>query len=156
MFRSIRMPTVPNRGTVPVLTTITILLLCFSAAGICQEVSSVSIPSNSLRLQEGEGAGGFEVDISGGQIISFPNVPEGWGIFIENEPNQTARIGGNAAVGSAFLEPGFFDDFILIALRHADPESLKIKITIGTMTNVTLKERWLDLNKDDLVLKKVK
>jgi hypothetical protein len=135
---------------------ITGLLLCFATAGICQEVLSVSIPYSNLGLQRGERVGGFEVNISGGQIVSFPNVPKGWGICIHNEPDQTARIGGNAIVGSTFLEPSFFDEFISIMTHHSDQESLRIKITVGAMADVTLKERWFDPDKKDLVLKKVK
>jgi hypothetical protein len=33
---------------------------------------------------------------------------------------------------------------------------LRIKITVGTMTDITLKERWFDLDKKDIVLKKAK
>ena len=131
-----------------------ILLLCFTTAGICQEEVSVTIPPSSLRFQHGERIGGFEVNISGGQIVSFPNIPKGWGICIRNEPNQTARVGGNAIVGSAFLEPSFFSNFISIVAYRLD--RLKIRITIGTMTDITLKERWLDLDKRDLVLKKLR
>ncbi|MGC8493954.1 MAG: hypothetical protein ACP5SH_19705 [Syntrophobacteraceae bacterium] len=136
------------------IAPMTILLLCFTTAGICQEKVSITIPPNSLKLQHGERIGGFEVNISGGQIVSFPNIPKGWGICVRNEPNQTARIGGNAIVGSAFLEPSFFSNFISIVAYR--PDQLKIRITIGTMTDITLKERWLDLSKKDFVLKKLR
>ncbi len=59
-------------------------------------------------------------------------------------------------MGAAFVGPDFFDDFISILVQHGDLESLKIKITIGAMTDITLKERWFDLDKKDIVLKKVK
>ncbi len=136
------------------IAPITVLLLCFTTAGICQEEVSITIPPSSLRLQHGERIGGFEVNISGGQIVSFLNIPKGWGICVRNEPNQTASIGGNAIVGSAFLEPSFFSNFISIVAYR--PDHLKIRVTIGTMTDVTLKERWLDLDKRDLVLKRLK
>ncbi|MGC9194970.1 MAG: hypothetical protein ACP5IL_05895 [Syntrophobacteraceae bacterium] len=154
MFRLIEKVIAPNRRTIHFLTIITTFLLCFPTAGICQEEISISIPSSSLRLHHGERIGGFEVNISGGQIVSFPNIPKGWGICVRNEPDQTARVGGNAIVGSTFLEPSFFNNFISIATYRLD--QLKIKITIGTMTDITLKERWFDLNKSDLVLKKLK
>ncbi|MGA2224490.1 MAG: hypothetical protein ABSH41_08625 [Syntrophobacteraceae bacterium] len=156
MFDSAQTVIASNRRIIFVFTAITVFLLCFVTAGLCQEVLNLSIPCSSLGLIEGERVGAFEVKITGGEIVSFPNVPRGWGLFIDNEPNQKTRIGGNAIVGTAFLEPGFFDDFISIMTHHPDRESLKIKITIGTMTNITLKERWFDLDKNDLVLKKVK
>jgi len=156
MFDSAQTVIASNRRIIFISTAITALLLCFAAAGICQEVLSLSIPSSSLGLQDGERIGAFEVKITGGEIVSFPNVPRGWGIFIDNEPNQKTRIGGNAVVYTAFQEANFFDDFISILVKHPDRESLKIKVTIGTMTGLTSKQRWFDLDKNDLVLKKVK
>lgn len=154
MSRLIEKLIAPNQRIIHFLTITTMFLLCFPTAGICQEEINISIPSSSLRLHYGERIGGFEVTISGGQIVSFPNIPKGWGICVRNEPDQTAHAGGNAIVGSTFLEPDFFNNFISISTYRLD--RLKIRITIGTMTNITLKERWFDLNKSDLVLKKLK
>jgi hypothetical protein len=117
------------------------------------EVVKLSIPCSSLALRENERIGGFEVDVSGGQVTSFPNAPAGWQICIHNDPNQTARIGGNAFVGSAFLEASFFNDFVSVK-TDGQPESPTIKVKIAVMNGITLEQRSIDLEMKDLALKK--
>lgn len=155
MFKTIKAQNYLNRMTIFISFSVIALLLCISTSSPCQQLLNVTIPFMHLGVQTGERVASFEINISGGQIVSFPDVPRGWGIFIDNNPNQTARMRGNAGVGSAFLEPSFFDKFILI-IAERDRESLGIKIRLGTVTNVTLQERLIDLKKKDIELKNVK
>ncbi len=124
MFGPVNMLIASNRKIIFTSVSVTVLLLCFATAALCQEVVSLSIPSSSLGLEDGERVGAFEVKITGGEIVSFPHVPRGWGIFIDNEPNQKTRIGGNAVVYTAFQEANFFDDFISIFIQDGDLEGL--------------------------------
>jgi len=137
------------------IIVITLVLLSFSVLASSADLLSLSIPAASLSLSDRERVGGFEVDITGGQIVSFPNVPRGWSLSIDNEPKDTARIGGNAIVGSAFLKANFFEDFLTIKKYDGD-EPLKITIKIGTLTQISLEERQilLDINKLTLIPKK--
>ncbi len=130
----------------------TILSLAIVVKASSEELLSISIPSNVLGLAERERIASFEINISGGEITSLPNMPRGWGICIDNEPNKTAKISGNISVGAASLESKYFKDFLIIR-KYEEP--IQIQVKIGTLTFVTLKERLIVVDMKDLLLKKI-
>jgi hypothetical protein len=145
---------VSRQMAVFVSVVMAVFVLCLAAgtpALASNEVLALSIPYGSLRLEDAERIAAFEVDISGGQITSFANVPTGWHVCIHNDPNQTARIGGNAIVGSSFVDASFFKDFIMIT-TYGEHESPEIKVMVGTINNATQGQRSIHLKTGDIIL----
>jgi len=118
-----------------------------------EELVSISIPENALGLKEHERIASFEVNISGGQITSFPAMPSGWGICIYNESNKTARIGGNISVAAARVDSKFFKEFLFVRIWD---DRFTISAKVGTLTDISLQERLIVLDMKDLLLRKVK
>ena len=57
----------------------------------------------------------FQLHIKGALVVSFPHVPVGWAITIDNDPSWNAEVSGVAIVGAAYLAPGELrSDFLAV------------------------------------------
>ncbi len=127
------------------------LLQSFALFAADDDRLGISIPESSLGLQAGERIVSFELNIRGGEISTLPKMPRGWNICIDNEPDGTARIGGNARVGAAAIGPDFFANFATVK-RRASTSTFSIDVKIGTLTNITPEQREIDLEMKALQL----
>ena len=66
-----------------------------------------------LNASNSENGGGF-LKLSRGRIYTLREIPDGWGLRIENNANFTAEISGAFEVGAAAVEPTFIDKLIII------------------------------------------
>jgi len=57
---------------------------------------------------------GFEIQIKSGRVVSFPTVPTGWDISIDNDPSWDTQLRGSSKVGAAALDVKFFGGFLVI------------------------------------------
>lgn len=87
----------------------------------------------NLNLVPGEGLSGFDLRIHSGILVSFPHVPIGWKILIDNETNGMPRISGTAIQQAASLDRReFATDFIRVAAIPKDEarSGIPAKITV--------------------------
>jgi hypothetical protein len=87
----------------------------------------------NLSLVPGEGLSGFDLRVHSGILVSFPHVPIGWKILIDNETNGMPRISGTAIQQAASLDRReFATDFIRIAAIPKDEarSGIPAKITV--------------------------
>jgi hypothetical protein len=92
------------------------------------DVLSVSI--KSISLKEKERIIGFDLRIKAGMIVALPAVPAGWYISVNNGSSWNTEVKGSIAVGSAAIDPAFFNNFIVIEKNESPGLKLDIKAEV--------------------------
>lgn len=145
----------PKRCRLRWLVVAIVFTLVLPGTAKSAEQFSVSIPGLGRLLEADEGIASFEINVTGGRIVSFPRAPNGWGICINNELSGKTRIGGNIILTVALLDPDYFSDFIVI--EKASGEVFDIEAKIGTYKRgVSHNQRLLSLKSEDIHMKSLK
>jgi hypothetical protein len=117
------------------------------------ELLSVSI--TKLPFNGHERVVGFEVKLTSAGVHALPQIPMGWGIYVDNDASWNTTIRGLVGVGAAALYAESFKDFVIIERApHKEPE-FKVEIEIATTADF-VKERRHIIRMEELILRKVK
>jgi hypothetical protein len=116
----------------------------------------VSISTKNIDLGKYNRIANFELNIRAGSVYSFSRVPQGWEIFIDNQPSRNTRVTGGAVVGAAGLDIDFFEEEFLVVEKDTDynPGMFRIELVLYTTSNFEdVKKYYVDSK--NIVLKKM-
>ncbi len=116
----------------PVMAAITGMLLV--AHGARPEQQHIEWLSVSTQDVGGGRVIAFDLKASDGSASSLPNVPRGWFLSITNDASGMTEIRGNAQVGAAALDAGYFTKFV--GLQRQSPaipiSNISLEVVVTT------------------------
>jgi len=103
-----------------VLPTTSILLILAAWTANAEDQQEFRLSVAGIAAEPSERVAEFHLNIKGALIVSFPHVPVGWAITIDNDPSWNAEVSGVAIVGAANLPPGELRSDFLEVRRMPD------------------------------------
>ena len=126
------------------------------APGCALSGNLYSISTKNIDLGKYNRIANFELNIRSGSVYSVPRVPQGWEIYIDNQPSWNTRVTGGAVVGAAGLYTDFFEEEFLVIEKNTDynPGMFRIELVLYTTSNFEdVKKYYVDSK--NIVLKKM-
>lgn len=136
-----------------VLLGLAMLVPCFRSASqeTAQKFLIVSIPN--LHTKTKERVVGFEIHVASGRIASFPDIPVGWNMTINNDASWDAEVRASSTVGAAALAPSCFHEFLIVERDESLKRPFKIWGDIVVTEDFAV-ERHVTVETKDFSLKK--
>ncbi|HME20100.1 MAG TPA: hypothetical protein VKI44_01825 [Acetobacteraceae bacterium] len=91
------------RRTASVLQAALLLLSVAIRGSYAENYQQLHLSLTGIDQEANETVSAIYLQITGGLVVSFPRVPVGWTITIDNDPSWSAQISAIAIVGAANL-----------------------------------------------------